>query len=321
MLDLEIRPTDNPAVKVAKDVLQQLDGLQLKRQTFGVIVLPLAELPEDGDLKTQIIPKLRATCPTCLKGTCILSMAHVLDRPLAYGHEDIIDNGYRRISLGDYINAPKRYLGVFDHRTWHMMEAAFEMAPGIPSLHRVPDDEAMRLLPYLLAAAHFGRQIKDDYIRVRDVMANVIQNNGQFLLEPIMTADHPTTWWNEHYGPDAWTAQDVVPTEVDTVAQHSRRRRGFHDKVLGANPWEISEEEWIMREDRDYFTKPEHIVEENDEEEEDDDYDDEDVDTCGYCGSECCEGECQDEDAEEDDDEDWEEDDDDDFDDEDEDDD
>jgi hypothetical protein len=311
MLDTTIRPDDLPVIKVIKDVLQQLDVLQLRRQTYGHIYVPTSVLPADADMKTKVLPLLTSQCSVCIKAACVLSMARVLDCPLTVGNEDIIEGYYRRIRLVDYIDRPKRYDAAFDRKTWHMMEAAFEMAPGVPRMYELSIQERGDLVPYLRAAAHFGRNWMNDHERVYGVMEHLLQHNGKFELEPISKAQ-----WNALYTGQSWYGRDVNEDNNSVVANSMRPADHAYAPgsavCLGVIPSVITPRNDWEDEDAAFFPIDKYPAEEPTKEStevhckdcgavgcdgscpDDADDDDDDDNVCAECGDIDCDGSCED---------------------------
>lgn len=159
------------AIAVAEDVLKQLPNLKLRRSNAYLF----GNIPElrgvSGDVQEHI-EKVQANCQVCLLGACLLSKARLYDGvPLESIRRNDESSYYNFNISGEDI---KQLLAdVFPIKESECIEAAFEGSSGLEDFDT--DEELLE------RAVYFGNQFSGVDERVRQVMYNIIENNGHFI--------------------------------------------------------------------------------------------------------------------------------------------
>lgn len=173
-------------VAIAKDVLKQLDAqrIQLERRRYLSGVLLNYDASSRGtDLQAYVDGLLN--CRVCLLGACLLSKARLFNAVPVELVASFPTFGRDKGPLGLAIageDIHENLSSIFDSRTLTLMESAFECRDMADSEDDYSDD------PEIQAAIDFGNA-REPETCVRDVMQNIIDNNGEFKL-PVQS---PTT--------------------------------------------------------------------------------------------------------------------------------
>lgn len=175
------------AVEVAKDVLSLL---RKRSNTIKVMdrfayfdtdyILP----PEgvEGDLRDFLPDIMKSRCTVCARGAALVSKARLYDKvPLSkmtYSYTSLLGEKVARLSVHQKTTT-ELLKGVFSESTLDLMEAAFEVL-----YHR-----ANKLNSKVYGAVCFGAKYKDPKRRLAAIMTNIIDNGGEFVVEPATEAD------------------------------------------------------------------------------------------------------------------------------------
>ncbi len=117
------------------------------------------------DNAQEHIEQIQASCKVCARGALVLSKVRLLNNAtvsdLLATHDDVENGNF----LAD----------LFDTETFSRIEAAYMQDSSFGSLFDGLKDEA----------AEFGWAIDDEDARLDAIMANLIENNGEFIPPPI----------------------------------------------------------------------------------------------------------------------------------------
>lgn len=174
------------ALAVAKDVLEQLDRQDLPLNTEsrkGYVYGNLSFLNNslEDDLQNHA-DKLQETCTVCALGACLLSAARVYDqipvKNVIDSPSEVDPNNYF-ISHNLIISALEN---IFSGQTCTLIEAAFEQSYMLLNFTETVSIEQLR------GAAAFGCRYNSDEERLRGIMENVVENEGNFLVPELTHA-------------------------------------------------------------------------------------------------------------------------------------
>lgn len=168
-------------VAIASDVLSRVRQYQWCRGTYlGGILRDTA--PLEGDLQ-QHVDAVQQHCELCLLGACLVSKARLFNNvpigTISREHRPAHTAPYVYVSA-DRTDIKKLLKDSFPPLELSKIESAFECE--VMGDEAVFTDEEMSLLR---GAAIFGKQYDDDDAdRVMAVMENIIDNNGEFVVDP-----------------------------------------------------------------------------------------------------------------------------------------
>lgn len=158
------------AVRIAKDVIKQLDGETLVARHAGYTIIPglqdeAAIVPENNDLRDYLrkLAKKKRPCTVCALGACFLADVRRRDN---FSVNDEIS----RISIVDRLSE------IFGEAQLDLIECAYE---GDPTY--VGNRETTAPFKEGYCAVQFGEKHRSPDKRLRAIMRNIIANNGEFL--------------------------------------------------------------------------------------------------------------------------------------------
>lgn len=162
------------SVAIAKDVLKQLKYIQPAHLYI--------DIDEDGQniLQKRIgeqlqtaLPKVRKHCSVCMLGACFLSHVGLYNK---FKINDMLAHSLID-SEGDIKPLLRKSMG---SENVILLESAYEMITDWGESDETPYFASLRL-----SAAKFGQKYYDDGERMKAIMKNVIENNGEFIPPPI----------------------------------------------------------------------------------------------------------------------------------------
>lgn len=165
-------------VKVAKDVIAQLNAERYRATTGKYVEVDTSELPKDlifadgyldGSFKDLFKKQKEVTCEVCALGSAFVSLVNVQN---ACSVEEMTDDIQRENFMFE------RLAEVFGPKNMALMESAFE---NVMSYSETWDDENLQNV-WLRQAMEWGQQYADSEDRLRAIMRNVIRNGGDFVL-------------------------------------------------------------------------------------------------------------------------------------------
>lgn len=156
-------------IEIARDVLLQLRLKKYEAVTGTYVYVDgTLEFFDNGraSFKDGFKKDKDTTCDVCALGSCFISLVNIKNK---CSIEEVADESKV------YYLVFQRLKPIFGARNMDMMESAFE---------RVFSDNADSDLPEhtLNAAAEWGEQWQDDNERLRQIMLNIIRNDGNFKL-------------------------------------------------------------------------------------------------------------------------------------------
>lgn len=182
-------------MEVANDVIASIE-MKRFRVNVGTFVsfdkTAWDERKEKTDLWSEL-PALMQSCECCALGACILSFSRFQEefKPTVVDFEPDYegDTRLRLITSNWTIN---RIEALFGMRMTQMVEVAFELGEGYWLDHKGEDDPEEGEVGCILdentfaAAVAFGKQYPDNEHRMKAIMANILQNKGDFVPGPLV---------------------------------------------------------------------------------------------------------------------------------------
>ena len=180
---------------VVDDVLKWLNTSKLSTNVYlgvrGATNMLRARIADNLGAEMQsVVDELQPYCHVCFVGACVLSKARVLDKLLV--GEVLGPDLDPRISTEE---GGRILDGVFDPDDLNLMEAAFMADPwyftyysakrhGVTTTDREDKDSGPAYGAALFGWEAGGFENRNLEDRVRAVMANVIENDGRFVVPP-----------------------------------------------------------------------------------------------------------------------------------------
>lgn len=185
-------------MEVASDVIASIEMKRLKvgRGTFVSFEQAIWDQHSAKDNLWSELPALMQSCECCALGACLLSLGRFREefKPVVASFDPDFegDTRTRLISSNfavDYIAA------LFGMHMAQMIEVAFECGDGYWIVPKGEDEDREDEIRCVLGkasfeeAAAFGKQYADDDHRMKAIMANILQNKGEFVIPTVSAAE------------------------------------------------------------------------------------------------------------------------------------
>lgn len=156
----------NPRVAIAKDVLARLDQMFIQTGRYIAVVNNRFRVSPGQELQ-PIVDQLEANCRVCALGGMLLSFIRLFDKIKS----DDIESNLFNCATPTEVYEPLSE--VFEDEQLVLIEAAFEKRDGLPSMYNYTEG-------FLRPAVKFGYQYDDPKDRLKAIMENIVENDGEF---------------------------------------------------------------------------------------------------------------------------------------------
>lgn len=169
-------PKNKQRIKVAMDVILLIKNRQIQFTSQSLVSfdeVASIEFRHGTQLKSYLDKILqKGQCCVCGVGACLISLVNLADKYK-------ID---KNLSSHDcYTKQYKHVIKVFGKQNTYLIEAAFEMGGGSMPCYI----KHVNFFDESHPAREFGKEYDDDGERLKAIMENIIENDGDFIPPPL----------------------------------------------------------------------------------------------------------------------------------------